>query len=323
MKQLIQQSVDLLRQMIVIPSVSGQEDEVCSMVRDWMENKGIETERINNNIIAFNKGYDEDKPTLALTAHLDTVSPVVDYTRNPYDTGDSDEIVYGLGSNDDGGSVVSMIAAFRYFYEKELPVNLALVLTCEEECSGDNGAQMIFGSDSILGNKIPNWIIFGEPTGMKAAICERGLLVLDGVAKGVSGHAAREEGVNALYIALDDIQKLRSHKFDRVSPTMGKVHLNVTQINAGSAHNVIPDCCKFVVDIRPTDKYSNEEIFESLQQECRSELIPRNLHHQASATNPDSPLIKVMDALGIEKYSSPTTSDWMCTEIYGIKIGPG
>ncbi len=323
MQELISQSVELLREMVRVPSISTNEDAVCKMVADWIVSKGIAVEIIGKNIVARNLHFDGSKPTLALSAHLDTVAPVDGYTNDPYEPGDSFEIVYGLGSNDDGGSVVSMIATFRYYYEQQLPINLMLVLTCEEECSGPNGAQMLYGDDSPLNPNRPKWIIFGEPTCMNAAVCERGLLVLDGQATGVSGHAAREEGINALYIAIDDIQKIRNHSFDKISPTMGKVHVNVTQINAGTAHNVIPDCCKFVVDVRPTEQYSNDELYADLQSICKSKLTPRNLLHQASATKVDSPLLKAVDALGIEKYSSPTTSDWMCTKIDGIKIGPG
>ena len=171
-----------------------------------------------------------------------------------------------------------------------------------------------------------NWIdyaIVGEPTGMKAAVSERGLLVIDATAHGVSGHAARNEGKNALYIALEDIEKLRKHEFSKVSPKMGKVNLNVTQINAGSAHNVIPDRCDFVIDIRPTEQYTNEEILKELQEICTSELKARNLSNRSSATKEDSPLQRTAEELGIETFSSATTSDWMRITCDAIKMGPG
>jgi acetylornithine deacetylase len=194
-----------------------------------------------------------------------------------------------------------------------------LVLTCEEERSGRNGMTGLWPE---LASKV-DFAIVGEPTGMKAATAERGLLVIDATAYGVSGHAARNEGENALYKAMEDIMKLRSHVFGKVSPRMGKVNLNVTQINAGSAHNVIPERCEFVIDIRPTEQYSNEEILEELQGICQSELKPRNLANRSSATFEGSPLQKTAEAMGIETFSSPTTSDWMRITCDAIKMGPG
>jgi acetylornithine deacetylase len=197
--------------------------------------------------------------------------------------------------------------------------NLILVLTCEEERSGKNG---MTGLWSELKDKV-DYAIVGEPTGMKAATAERGLLVIDATAHGIAGHAARNEGKNALYIALEDIDKLRKHEFSRISPRMGKVNLNVTQINAGSAHNVIPDRCDFVIHIRPTAQYTNEEILRELQDICESELKPRNLANRSSATFEDSPLQKTAERLGIETFSSPTTSDWMRISCDAVKMGPG
>ena len=208
-------------------------------------------------------------------------------------------------------------------------VNIILVLTCEEERSGKNGMTGLWGSrlcsraESKEGCIPIDFAIVGEPTGMKAAVAERGLLVIDATAYGVSGHAARNEGKNALYMALEDIQKLRSHDFERVSQRMGKVNLNVTQINAGTAHNVIPDRCDFVIDIRPTEKYRNEEILKELQSICSSELKARNLANRSSATFEDSPLQAAAERLGIATFSSPTTSDWMRITCDAVKMGPG
>ena len=197
--------------------------------------------------------------------------------------------------------------------------NLILVLSCEEERSGKNGMTGLWPE---LAQKV-DFAIVGEPTGMKAATSERGLLVIDATAHGISGHAARNEGENALYKALEDIERLRSHVFEKVSPRMGKVNINVTQIKAGTAHNVIPDRCDFVIDIRPTEQYSNEEILNELQEICTSELKPRNLANRSSATFEDSPLQKAAEALGIETFSSPTTSDWMRIGCDAVKMGPG
>ena len=384
------ESVALLKEMISIESPSFSEEAVCSHISGWLSDKGVVHERIGNNIIAGHI-IDEARPTLMLCAHIDTVAASPDYEFNPYNPdyqraaevisgirGESltaSDIVAGLGSNDDGASVVAMIAAFRYLCQKEIScidsgsigcqnratplaagggarangvggvvlttnapaagpytdshLNIILVLTCEEERSGKNGMTGLWGNrlcsraEAKEGCIPIDFAIVGEPTGMKAAIAERGLLVIDATAYGVSGHAARNEGRNALYIALEDIQKLRNHEFERISQRMGKVNLNVTQIHAGTAHNVIPDRCDFVIDIRPTEKYSNEELLKELQEICTSELRPRNLANRSSATFEDSPLQAAAEALGIATFSSPTTSDWMRITCDAIKMGPG
>ena len=357
------EAVQLLKEMVAIPSPSFGESAVCDHISGWMTERGMPYERTGNNIIARHIA-DPSKPTLMLCAHIDTVSPSEGYEFDPYEphydvaadtigrmTGQDvgpEDIVAGLGSNDDGASVVAMLAAYRYFSEwcnglknratplaagggahevggvvfktvAPLARNLILVLTCEEERSGRNGMTGLWPE---LASKV-DYAIVGEPTGMKAATSERGLLVIDATAHGVSGHAARNEGENALYIALEDIARMRGHEFAKVSPRMGKVNLNVTQINAGTAHNVIPDRCDFVIDIRPTEQYTNEELLEELQKICRSELKPRNLANRSSATFEDSPLHKAAEALGIETFTSPTTSDWMRIDCDAVKMGPG
>ena len=341
-KNIIAESVELLKDMVAIKSPSFEEDAVCSHICEWMSQKDIRHRRIGNNIIAEHI-IDAEKPVLMLCAHIDTVSPSPDYSFDPYNPDyekaaesvglllgkhvKPDEIVAGLGSNDDGASVVTMIAVYRYFTERhvvspeetEKHPNLILALTCEEERSGKNGMTGLWPE---LSKKVTHAII-GEPTGMKCATSERGLLVIDAEAHGKSGHAARNEGENALYIALEDIERLRKHEFAKISPRMGKVNLNVTQINAGTAHNVIPDRCTFVIDIRPTEQYTNEEILEELKSICRSELKPRNLQNRSSATHEDSRLQKIVKDLGIETFSSPTTSDWMRIRCDAIKMGPG
>ena len=331
------ESIGLLKEMVGIPSPSFEEEGVCTHLYNWLSDRGLHPERIGNNLVC-ELVSDPQGEMMMLCAHMDTVSPASDYSFNPTSVDyplaaqiisrirgeqvGEDEIVAGLGSNDDGASVVSFIAIFRYFskYPDELnKKNLTLVLSCEEERSGEGGMR------SLWGKRLSHikYAIIGEPTGMRAAISERGLLVLDAEAKGVSGHAARNEGENALYIALDDIQTLRSYSFDKVSPIMGKVHLNVTQINAGTAHNVIPDRCTFVVDIRPTEQYTNEEILAQLSSVCKSTLKARNLANRSSATFEDSPLAEAARLCGIETFSSPTTSDWMRISCDAVKIGPG
>ena len=345
-RNIIAESVELLKDMVAIKSPSFEEDAVCSHICEWMSQKDIIHRRIGNNIVAEHI-TDAEKPVLMLCAHIDTVSPSPDYSFDPYEpdyekaaevistilerTIKQDEIIAGLGSNDDGASVVTMIAAYRYFTEKhagsfgntseaeEKHPNIILVLTCEEERSGKNGMTGLWPE---LSEKVTHAII-GEPTGMKCATSERGLLVIDAEAHGKSGHAARNEGTNALYIALEDIEKLRNHQFTKISPRMGKVNLNVTQINAGTAHNVIPDRCTFVIDIRPTEQYTNEEILEELQSICRSTLKPRNLLNRSSATYEHSQLQRAVEELGIETFSSHTTSDWMRIGCDAIKMGPG
>ena len=320
--------IELLRQMIKIPSLSFEEDEVCSLISSALDKFSLPHFRSGNNLFVPCRNFSPEKKTLAMIAHMDTVPPAKSYSRDPYEPGTDENIIYGLGSNDDGGSVVAMIAAFRHYYAQELPFNLLLILDCEEEKAGKGGATEIFSPTGPLAQgkfnlKLPDWVIVGEPTCMEAATSERGLLVIDAVATGKSGHAARNEGINALYIALEDINAIRTHKFEKISPLMGKVSLNVTQIQAGTAHNVIPDRCSFVIDIRPTEQYSNEEILQELQAICKSSLTPRNLSNRSSATPQDSLLMKTAKDLGIPTYSSPTTSDWMRLNCEALKMGPG
>ncbi len=319
--------IELLRQMVRIPSVSFEEGGVADLLSDYLSRCGIPIQRYGHNIIALNSHFDRSLKTLMMDAHIDTVPPGESYSFDPFDPGNDEEIVRGLGSNDDGGCVVSSIATFRHFFNVKLPFNLMLSISCEEERSGPAGMRMLFSLDGPLSGNgnlpHPDWALVCEPTAMKAATSERGLLVLDGVATGTRGHAARGEGVNALYKALDDIEVLRRHRFARVSERMGEVRLNVTCISAGEAHNVIPDRCSFVVDVRPTDCYTNEEILSELQGFCRSELRPRNLSNRSSASRAASPLVKAAESLGIETFSSPTTSNWMRIDCDAIKMGPG
>ena len=355
------EAVQLLKEMVAIKSPSFGEDAVCSHISGWLTDKGICHKRIGNNTVAEHITV-PGRPILMLCAHIDTVSPSPDYSFDPYKPDYEraaevisgilerqilpEDIVAGLGSNDDGASVVAMIAAYRYFVERSFASlrmteeklrmteeklrmtedgapNLVLVLTCEEERSGKGGMTRLWPDVLAKLEASQKYAIIGEPTGMKAATSERGLLVIDAEAKGKSGHAARNEGENAIYIALEDIERLRNHEFSRISPRMGKVNLNVTQVNAGTAHNVIPDRCTFVTDIRPTEQYTNEEILIELQSICRSTLTARNLTNRSSATYPDSPLQEAAERLGIETFSSPTTSDWMRIGCDAIKMGPG
>ncbi len=328
----LEESVELLKKMVGIPSVTFEEDGVAGLVCSYLKEKSgnggarFEVVRIGNNIAAIPCSYNRERPTLLLNAHIDTVKPAESYTCDPFGAIERDGAIYGLGSNDDGGSVVSLTSAFLHFMEGDgrfsERFNLLLLLSAEEERSGANGILLAVDELKKMGYNC-TFAIVGEPTGMKAAIAERGLLVIDAEAIGVSGHAARNEGVNALYKAIDDISKIRAYKFEKRSSLMGDIKVTVTQINGGTAHNVVPDRCGYVIDIRPTEIYSNREILDLLQSQVESRLVARNLKNRSSATPQNHILMRAVEELGIEKFISPTTSDWMKLEIPAIKIGPG
>jgi len=325
MKKYIQDSLELLRSMVRTPSPSFEEKAVSDLIFNALSSWGMQPVRYGLNIVCTSKSYNPSKKTLVLDAHMDTVPPAASYTNDPYNPDGADDTIFGLGSSDDGGSLVAMAAAFRQFNEQveTSDINLVLAISVQEEKSGPDGAVLLYSENGPAEVRDADWVIVGEPTGLRAATSERGLLVIDGYAHGVSGHAARNEGVNALYAAIEDIAKLRAHSFARISPRMGKVGLNVTQIEAGTAHNVIPDSCHFVVDIRPTEQYTNEDILVEVQSLCGSELKARNLMNRSSATFAGSPLLSAVESLGIQTFSSPTTSNWMRTGKDAIKIGPG
>lgn len=325
------EACELLKRMIEIPSCTFEEELVADFLFAYLEQKAEELKaaegvgrekgrssfkvlRIANNIIAIPDSYNPQLQTLMLNAHIDTVKPAESYTNNPYQAIERDGKIYGLGSNDDGGSVVALVETFLHFATNETlnSVNIILVLCAEEERSGAGGVTKVLEQLPQHGIKV-DFAIVGEPTGMRAAVAERGLLVLDGTAYGVSGHAARGEGENALYKAMDAIHALRKFKFAKHSQLMGSVKLTVTQINAGTVHNVIPDRCTFVVDIRPTEQYTNPEILALLQNEVGDSctLVARNLKNRSSATPQDHLLMKAVVECGIETFVSPTTSDWM------------
>ena len=344
LQKMTRSAADLLMEMISIPSVSFKEEKVADFLYTRLSERAgrlndkhkvigkkgeIVVERFANNIVLYRNDFASDKETLMLNSHIDTVEPAATYTFDPFSPFEKDGCIYGLGSNDDGGSVVSQINAFFYLngerigaeaVEPELlNVNLMLVLSAEEERSGQNGMSKFVEEFHIQ----PTCAIIGEPTGMEAAVAERGLLVLDGCATGVSGHAARNEGVNALYIALDDIQRLRNFEFAKKSPLMGDVKLTVTQLNCGTVHNVVPDKATFVVDIRPTEQYNNQEILDILQKEVKSSLVARNLKNRSSATPGEHILMRTVEKLQIPVQISATTSDWMKFPRPAVKIGPG
>ena len=313
-------AIELLKSLIPIRSYSFEEAARADYLVQWLAAHGVEAQRIGNNIWA-KQTFDAQAPTLMMCAHIDTVQAAETYTFDPFDPPMDEDRIWGLGSNDDGGSVVSMTATYLYFKERgKCPVNLLLLLSCEEERSGNGGTHML--KEFVAENA--DIAIIGEPTRMRATIAESGLLVLDGVASGRSAHAARaSEGENARAKAIGDIENLKAYKFDRISPILGEVKLVVTQIAAGKAHNVIPDRCSFVVDIRPNECYDNREILDMLQKEVGSKLTARNFANRSNATPHESPLYKTAQKLSMEMITSPTCSDWINMPIPAIKIGPG
>ena len=314
-----EQALALLSRLIATPSPSRQEEHTAALLWAHCREQGWQPKRIGNNIWAQSSVFQADKPCLLLCSHHDTVQSAKGYTRDPFSPAVEDGKLYGLGSNDAGGPLVSLMAAFGALRERtDLPFNLVLALCAEEEVSGSEGLKLALTQMPHI-----DMAIVGEPTSLQAAVGERGLLVLDGEAVGVSGHAAREEGVNALYKALHDIEQLRSYRFPRVSEVMGPVHLQVTQIQAGTQHNVVPDICHFVADVRSTDVYTNQEVLDLLQSQVESRLTARSLHHNASATPLDSPLRQAIAAVGLTSYISPTTSDWIQLSCPAVKLGPG
>lgn len=323
MKPSVEQAVELLRKLIATPSPSGSEQSTADIIREWLYSYGATTHRLHNNVWAIAPGYDAALPTLLLNSHHDTVKPSPSYTRDPFSPDIEGDRLYGLGSNDAGASGVSLATAFLTLQDEPLPYNLIFAWTASEENMAPEGMRAFLPEMKRLGIRI-DMALVGEPTGMQPAVGERGLLVLDGTVRGVAGHAARDEGVNALYKAIDSIGRLRSFSPERVSPTLGPIKVSVTQIEAGRQHNVVPDLCKFVVDVRTTDAYSNEETAAMLADVAGCELTPRSTRIQASVISQEHPLTRAAIALGRVPYVSPTTSDMALMHgIPSLKIGPG
>lgn len=316
---MIQDAVTLLGRLIANPSLSRNEDATACILAEYLTEKGCKVERLHNNIIVRSGRWNNGLPTLMLNSHHDTVPPASSYTRDPYNPEIVDDRLYGLGSNDAGASLVAIVETFVSAYDARLPFNLLLVLSAEEECSGEKGFRAVYPT---LG-KVDAGIV-GEPTGLRAAVGERGLVVLDCVSHGKSGHAARREGVNALYAALDDIDRLRKLKFPKESELLGDVSVNVTMIQAGTRHNVIPDECRWVVDIRTTDVMTNEETVEFVRAVIpASDVVPRSTRIRASAIDCSHPLVAAATSLGATTFVSPTTSDMALMPFPTLKIGPG
>jgi acetylornithine deacetylase len=313
------EAVALLQRLIAVPSFSREEDKTADVIQQYLTAHGIKSQREGNNVWALSKNFDPARPTLLLNSHHDTVKPNAGYTRNPFDPTIEDGKLYGLGSNDAGGPLVSLITVFIQLYEKtDLTHNLVLAATAEEEISGPGGIEKIW---SLLPRI--DCAIVGEPTLTDVAVAEKGLLVLDCTAKGKAGHAAREEGDNAIYRALTDIEWFRTYQFPKVSATLGRVKMSVTVIHAGQAHNQVPPECAFTVDIRATDAYSLEEIVATVRQHVSCDIKPRSLRLRPSGLPDDHALVKAARKLGKKCYGSPTTSDQALIPAPSIKMGPG
>ncbi|PTN08588.1 M20 family metallo-hydrolase [Mangrovibacterium marinum] len=315
----MEEYIQLLRSMIQTPSFSREEGPVADLVRNFLTARGVDFQVKGFNTWARNQFWHEGKPVVLLNSHIDTVKPSKNWTKDPFGAVLEGDCLVGLGSNDAGASLVSLMAVFNHFYaEKDLPFNLIFAASCEEEISGPNGMENLvpeLGEVSLA--------IVGEPTQMQMAIAEKGLMVLDCTAHGKAGHAARNEGENALYKAVDDIQILRNYRFGEVSEVLGEVKMSITQINAGYQHNVVPDTCSYVVDVRINEFYSNQAAFEIIAGLVGSTVVPRSTRLNSSGIPVDHPIVERGLGLGLSYYGSPTTSDQAVMPFPSIKIGPG
>ncbi len=312
-------AINLLKKLVATPSLSKEEEETAEIIQLFLESKGVTTHQYLNNIWAKNKYFNPNKPTILLNSHHDTVKPNKAYTLNPFEPIIKDGKLFGLGSNDAGGCLVALIATFLYFYKQEnLKYNIIIAATAEEEISGSNGVE-------ILLPRLPKieFGIVGEPTLMNMALAEKGLLVLDCVAHGIPGHAAREEGENALYKAIKDIEWFMNYRYDKVSDLLGPMKMSVTIINAGSQHNVVPSECKFTVDVRVNELYSFEEVLDIIRSNIVSDVIPRSCRLRSTSIPIEHPLIQSGLQLGRTYYGSPTTSDKALMNFPTLKMGPG
>lgn len=318
--ELYTEAVALLKTLIAQPSFSKEEEKTADIIAAWLDSKGVPAHRLQNNVWARNKYFDPAKPTILLNSHHDTVKPNKAYTLDPFDPIEKDGRLYGLGSNDAGGCLVSLIAAFiHYFEHHNLSHNLVLAASAEEEISGHNGIELLL---PMLGGI--EFGIVGEPTKGDLAVAEKGLLVLDCVSHGKAGHAAREEGDNAIYKAMRDIEWFHSYRAPKVSGLLGPVKMSVTVIDTDNrAHNVVPSQCHFVVDVRVNECYTFEELLATIRNHVASEITPRSLRMRSSDIALDHPIVQSGLRLGHTCYGSPTTSDKALMPFPALKTGPG
>lgn len=315
---LFEEATLLLKDLIEIPSYSKEEQKTADRIEGFLKQKEVEPNRAGNNVWAFSDEYNPVLPTIWLNSHHDTVKPNAGYTKNPHQAIIEQGKLFGLGSNDAGGPLVSLIAAFSYFVGKDLPFNLLLIASAEEEISGPSGISSII---PLLPEA--ELAIVGEPTQMRLAVAEKGLLVIDAKIHGKAGHAAREEGVNAIYLALEDLDEIRNFQFMKSSPFLGRTKVTATIIKAGHQHNVVPDLCEYTVDVRVTDAYTLQEAFEELKSNLKAELTPRSMRLQSSHLPNGHLMYRVADKLELEKFGSPTLSDQALIPWPSVKIGPG
>ncbi|MCX6141429.1 MAG: M20 family metallo-hydrolase [Candidatus Kapabacteria bacterium] len=326
--------LELLQRLIATPSFSKDEGATADIIEHLLRDAGAVVERYGNNVVSWHVGARHAVPlhavpvhaipTILLNSHHDTVKSGAGWSNDPLVPVVSDGKLYGLGSNDAGAALVMMLSAYLHFLARtDLPVNLCFAATAEEEISGENGMSML--SRDVFTERPIDVAIIGEPTGMQMAVAEKGLMVLDCVAHGRTGHAARNEGVNALYAALTDVEWFRTHRFERTSPVLGNVKMTVTQIDAGSQHNVVPDKCHFVVDVRVTDVYTNAEVLEEIRRHVACEVTPRSMRLAPSSIPLDHPIVRAGIDMGLSTYGSPTMSDQslLPVGVPSMKIGPG
>ena len=315
----MEQSIELLKKLIATPRISRDETAAADLLEEWMRSKGLVPQRLHNNLWEVAPGYDAERPTLLLNAHIDTVRPVAAWTRDPFlPEQTEDGHLYGLGSNDDGASLVTLLATYLALRDTRQAYNLVFVASAEEEVSGQNGIS------SVLPLLPPISVaLVGEPTGMQPAIAEKGLMVLDCTAHGKAGHAARNEGDNAIYRAIEDIQWFQNFRFPDESPLLGPVKMTVTIIQAGTQHNVIPDTCTFTVDVRSNECYSNQDIYNMVRANVKSDVKARSFRLNSSRIAPQHPLLQRAVALGKQPFGSPTLSDQALMSFPSMKMGPG
>jgi len=321
-------AIDLLKKMIAIPSLSREEKEVADLIEQYLQENGVTTGRLINNVYALNKYFDPAKKSILLNSHHDTVKPAKGYTTDPFTPTEIEGRLIGLGSNDAGGPLVSLIATFIHFFNRQdLPFNIILAATAEEEISGTNGIELLLKDgiflDTLQGSDFMGGLV-GEPTKMQMAVAERGLLVMDATVHGKAGHAAREEGINAIYLAMQDIQAIAKMDFEKTSELLGKTTAKVTAIETDNkAHNVVPSSCRFVLDVRVNEKYDFDEVIDYLKATLKAELVPRSFRMKSSMIAMDHPIVKAGKQLGLSHYGSPTTSDKALMPFPALKIGPG
>ena len=316
---LFSEAVTLLKKLISVPSFSKEEDKTADLIEGFFSENMIACSRKDNNVWAHNLHFNSSLPTILLNSHHDTVKPNGGYLRDPFSPDIEDGKLFGLGSNDAGASLVSLLATFLYFYKKEnLKYNITIAITAEEEISGSGGLEKALPDLGVL-----EFAIVGEPTGMQLAIAEKGLMVLDCIVRGKAGHAAREEGDNAIYKALPVIEWFRTYRFPKLSEVFGPVKMSVTIIQAGSQHNVVPETCTFTVDVRVTDVYTHEELMEIIRKQSGAEILARSTRLKSSSIPKEHPIVQAGITLGRTTYGSPTTSDQSLLSIPSLKLGPG